>query len=346
MHHAGYVQGLLLYSYLTGEPIGIAGAEGIAQWVLRNMSPAANVGMMERALGHALMTLTDVYEATGDDPYLRGAARLVDWALKWEHPYRGGFRAPITEAPGFYSGSPFCGGILTAGLLKFNSWGQLPEIDRLLERAARWTLTDVWRPPAGLQGKGGSPRNRASPHHIANHLRLMAHAYDRTRDPLFLVVPRQALAAGFGEGARPFGTRATGLVYNYLPWFVTTCTVNGDPQPDTQLEVQAKLEEVTVARGGKARLGFTVKNAGDAPVRGWKISCHTRLDFQVTPERPAPEVLEPGQIVELWYTLQAPEWLNLTCEYNRATYAHWSALYQREGKTYLTHRWAKISVEK
>jgi hypothetical protein len=105
MHHAGYVQGLIWYSYFTGEPAGILGARGIADWALRNLKPETNVGGMERALGHPLMTLNDVYEATWDDRYLRGSAALVDWALKWEHPVRSGFLAPITEEPAYYSGS-------------------------------------------------------------------------------------------------------------------------------------------------------------------------------------------------------------------------------------------------
>ena len=115
MHHAGYVRGLIWYSYFTGEPIGILGARGIAGWTLGKIDPEANVGGMERALGHALMTLNDVYEATWEERYLEGSARLTDWALKWEHPVRGGFLAPITEAPAYYSGSSFCGGVLTAG---------------------------------------------------------------------------------------------------------------------------------------------------------------------------------------------------------------------------------------
>src|SRR5262249_35608958 len=77
MHHAGYVQGLIWYSYFTGDPTGIAGAQSIADWVLLKMRPEANIGQMERAAGHPLMTLTDTYEATGEEKYLRGAAALV-----------------------------------------------------------------------------------------------------------------------------------------------------------------------------------------------------------------------------------------------------------------------------
>ena len=125
MQHAGYVRGLIWYSYFTGEPIGILGARGIADWVLAQDRPETNVGGMERALGHPLMTLNDVYEATWEERYLEGSARLTDWALKWEHPVRGGFLAPITESPAYYSGSSFCGGLLPAALLQFNGWARL-----------------------------------------------------------------------------------------------------------------------------------------------------------------------------------------------------------------------------
>ena len=40
---------------------------------------------------------------------------------------------------------------ITAGLLKFNSWAHVPEVDQMLERVAIWTLTDVWEPPAVIQ---------------------------------------------------------------------------------------------------------------------------------------------------------------------------------------------------
>ena len=49
MHHAGYVQGLIWYTYFTGDPAGIEGSQGIADWVLRNSK--VHVTAMERALG-------------------------------------------------------------------------------------------------------------------------------------------------------------------------------------------------------------------------------------------------------------------------------------------------------
>ena len=108
---------------------------------------------MERQLGHPLTTLNDVYEATGQEQYLQGAARLVDQALAWEHPLRSGFLAPITESPAYYSGSTFCSGLLPSALLKFNSWARQPEIDAMLQRVAQWT-THHCRWFSGVQGLG------------------------------------------------------------------------------------------------------------------------------------------------------------------------------------------------
>ncbi len=345
MSHAGYVQGLIWYSYFTGDPAGIQGARGIADWVLRTMKPEANVGHMERALGHPLMTLTDVYEATWDKVYLRGAARLVDWAFKWEQPERSGFPAPITERPAYYAGSPFCGGLLTSALMKFNSWAGLSEIDGLLERNARYVLTDMWRPPASIMFKGGLPPEHSAARNISTHLRLMGYVYERTHDPLFLVVPRELLVTGYGERVDPFGTRSTGLVFNYLPWFLTTLSHCDNPVPDSHLQVVARRNSVAVAKGDKAGLSIVVRNTGTTPVEDFAVSFQPRLDLKVTKQTVPPAILQPGQKVELRYEVQAPERINLTSMAATKAYAHWSAVYRREGTPHVAHVWVENPIQ-
>lgn len=335
MHHAGYVQGLLWYTYLTGDPAGLEGAKGIADWVLRNSK--IHTTAMERALGHPLMTLNDVYEATEEEKYLRGAARLVDQALKWEHPLRSGFLAPITESPAYYSGSPFCGGLVPSALLKFNSWAKQPEIDAMLQRVGQWTLTDVWRPPATILTKGGSPRRGGDGQQIASYLRLMDHLFARTGDPLFLVVPREAIVRGFGENAKPIGTRSTGLVFNNVPWFVATLQNCADPQPDPQLKIELPSERVSVAVGKECSVIVKLTNTGPTPITGLRASFHSRVDFGTRSPVEPPRTIAPGQTVDITYQIEAPSQANLQCLYNRVAYAHWSAVYKRTEKVHLGH---------
>lgn len=339
-HHAGYVRGLIWHSYFTGDPIGINGAQGIADWCLRNLGVHTN--RHERYLGHPLMTLNDVYDATGDERYLRGSAHLAEQALKWEYRPRSGFPAPKAESPAYYSGNPFNAGVTSSALMQFNDWAKLPEIDAMLQRVAQWLLTDVWRPPGGLQAKGGSPRQLGSPHHIANHGRLMALAYRQTKDPLFLVVPQTLTVAGYGEGAgNPIGTRGTGLVYNYLPWFLATLKSEGNPQPEPEFEFEARAE-TTIAPGDMSQIVFKVRNGGVTPITELRASFKTRLDFRVTEATPVPTVLHPGEAVELRYEVQAPEQINLTCEYNHTAFGHWSALYRRANGAHIAHWPVKI----
>jgi hypothetical protein len=331
MHHAGYVQGLIWYSYFTGDPTGVGGAKSIADWVLKNLRPESNTGSMERATGHPLMTLTDVYEATGEEQYLRGAAKLVDWAMKWEHPVHSGFLAPITEQPAYYSGSGFNSGLIEAGLMKFNSWADLPEIDALLERNARFLLTELWRPPAGIMSKGGSTSRNASAVHVSSHLRSFRLEYLRTGDPLFLTAPRDMVVAGYGAKAKEFGSRSTGLVYNYLPWYLSMLHDLGSPEPDPQVQITPK-----------DRSCLSIRNNGTEPIDRLRISFQPRLDFTVTKAPEIPASIAPGQTVESCAAFEYPAKINLTSEYNRVSYAHWSLSFQRAGKLATAHTYLKI----
>ena len=345
MHHAGYIQGLIWYSYFTGEAVGILGAQGIADWVLDNIKPESSVGSMERALGHPLMTLTDAYEATWHDKYLRGAARTVDWALKWEHPVLSGFMAPITEAPAFYAGSPGVGaGTIHAGLIKFNSWANLPQIDQMLERVAKWTLTFPWRPPDVIIGKAPIKGAKGTPANISENLRLMHYAFAKTGDPLFLAVPRESVVAAFVPETAQIATRSTGRVYNYLPWYLTTLSKSGNPEPEADLEIKADAASLQVRKGHKAFVVFRVRNRGTTPVESAKFSLQPRLDFGVSLVSAAADVIAPGEVREIRYEVQAPERINLTSESNRVSYAHFSGLYRRGAKPHVAHLPVQITI--
>ncbi len=343
-NHAGYVQGLIWHSYLTGDPGGIAGARGIADWATRDMPILT--GGMERQLGHTLMTCNDVYEATGDEKYLRASAALVDQALKWEHPVRSGFLARIYETPAFYAGSPFSNGVLSNGLIKFNGWARLPEVDAMLVRFARWTLTDCWIAPAALASKGGSPRTGGSPQHIANQGRLMAHVHALTNDPLYLAVPWKLADLGYGANSPPVpGTRSTGRVFNNLPWLLAALRAQGNPEPQPQLAVVVSREPLGLAPGAKATVRLVLENTGRHPIEDLRSSFHSRLDFAIATLEPPPARLLPGQTAECRYEVQAPAQVNLSCGYNRVAYGHWSALYRRGDRAHHAHAAVQVVLQ-
>jgi hypothetical protein len=64
----------------------------------------------------------------------------------------------------------------------------------------------------------------------------------------------------------------------------------------------------------------------------------------ITAEHAPPALLKPGETVELWYRLQAPTHVNLTSDYNRIAYGHWSAVYERGGQSNLAHRAVRIAL--
>ena len=246
--HAGCAEGLLWYSYLTGEPIGVRGAQNIADWVLRNLHFEAG---MERAVGHPLMTLNDVDEATWDERYLRGSAWLVDQALKWEHPERSGFLAHITELPRLLLRLPLLRRPAAHRANQVQSMGQAPG-NRGRPRSAS---------PNGPSPMSGVPRGWPPEQgRLAVDLRRpQAH---RQRPPLAgaRLVPAPATrsssscpalaASGFGETVGTSGTRATGLV---LPttsrpsW--RSSTPPGRPAPEPRFELITPTNPIPVLKG-------------------------------------------------------------------------------------------------
>ncbi|MGH8246354.1 MAG: hypothetical protein ACREUU_07965 [Gammaproteobacteria bacterium] len=229
-------------------------------------------------------------------------------------------------------------------MIKFNRWAKLPEIDRMLERAARWTLTFPWRPPGILIAKApvkGAPGSALA---ICQNLRLMHYAFAKSGDPLFLAAPRKSLEEAFRSHTLRIATRSTGTVYNYLPWFLTTLKNNGNPEFETALEVATDGAGMQVARGQRASVTLRIRNRGATAVESATFSFQPRLDFRVTASSAPPNTIAPGQTREIRYEIQAPERINLTSESSRMSYAQFSGLYRRAGKTYVTHLPVQITV--
>jgi len=88
-----------------------------------------------------------------------------------------------------------------------------------------------------------------------------------------------------------------------------------------------------------------VKNVGSEAVENLRMSYQPRLDFAVTRAPEIPTRLGPGEGVEICGEVRAPLPVNLTSEYNRVSYAQWSAAFERAGKARFAHAWARIVLE-
>jgi hypothetical protein len=312
---------------------------------VRSIAPEANTGFMERTIGHPLMTVTDVYEATGNEVYLRTAARLVDWTTKWEngdHP--GGMLSNIFEQPAYYSGCPFNGGLLSAGLMKFNNWARQPELDGLLDRMVRWTLTDVWAPPIGLFSKGGAADPTPGSAGIASHSRAIVSSYQRTRDPLLLAVSRRLVEKAWaGEKGEMIGSRKSGLVLSHVPWLLALYANEGNPTFEPGLTV-VPGQAITAKAASKTPVCFQVTNNGTTPATRILTSVQPRMDFKIANRPTVPKTLKPGQSVDVCYGVVTPQALNLNSITSRSAAVHFALRYERDGQPHLGQATAQMSL--
>jgi len=149
---------------------------------------------------------------------------------------------------------------------------------------------------------------------------------------------------GFRGAGQEFGTRSTGLVFNYVPWFLELLTELGQPAPAKEVTVKSKAETLRMRRGETMEACFTLSNGGPEAVTSIAASFQPRLDFTVVRMAAVPARLEAGASARLCYGLRAPERINLSTQYNRESYAQWSALMQGPGGPRMAHAWVKVEM--
>jgi hypothetical protein len=133
-------------------------------------------------------------------------------------------------------------------------------------------------------------------------------------------------------------------VYNYLPWFLTTLKQAGNPEDDTDLEINIENSRLQVPRGAEAALIVRVHNRGSSEVDQPRFSLQTRLDLRAKPVSTGGHSIAPGGTRELRYEIEAPEQINLTSESHRMSYAHFSGVHRRGKQTYVTHVPLQIEI--
>jgi hypothetical protein len=125
--HAGWTQGLLWVHYLCGDELLVEAANGLADYVVRNMppqgpyqtQPAFSMWNCSRQAGNPILTLASVWDLTRRPEHLAALDRLVDFALRVQDPRLGCWSTPFYEEPVHHRPSPDYSGILFRGLYTY-----------------------------------------------------------------------------------------------------------------------------------------------------------------------------------------------------------------------------------
>ncbi len=146
--HGGWPQGLLWAYYFTGDRDLLDGALGLGDYILKNIPAPENLAAVtpkyamseERDLGNALLTLSTVYEATGDGRYLDGARQVFDYAYRTQEPGLGAWGTPIHEYPP-HRGTTFMIVMLYRALEAYDAVSGDPRVGEVMRAHIPWLLT-------------------------------------------------------------------------------------------------------------------------------------------------------------------------------------------------------------
>lgn len=128
--HAGWTQGLLWVHYLCGTESLVEAADGLADYIVRNMPPQGpyqaqppfSMWNCSRQAGNPILTLASVWDLTRRPEHLAALNRLVDFALRVQDPKLGCWSTPFYEEPVHHRPSPDYSGLLFRGLYTY--WQQ------------------------------------------------------------------------------------------------------------------------------------------------------------------------------------------------------------------------------
>ncbi len=143
-----WLEGLLDWHCLTGDPRALAAARGIADFCTDVVTRTTFSRRSERAMGWMLICLTAMYRQTREARYLDACAPVIEQALAWQDPALGNWPNPIGECdrvPKCLGGKPFMVGIVLEGLRRYHQLTRDPRVGEAIVRAARWLVRDdVW----------------------------------------------------------------------------------------------------------------------------------------------------------------------------------------------------------
>lgn len=113
-----WTEGMVEHYLLTGDRRSLQVARGMADYLVR-LAEKGWQGGSERTAGWPLIALMGVYNATGDERYVRAATHIVSDAVGLQDPVRGVWSSRIYEQPAYEGGTTFMANILARGLMRY-----------------------------------------------------------------------------------------------------------------------------------------------------------------------------------------------------------------------------------
>jgi hypothetical protein len=149
-----WVEGLIAYYYLTGDPRTLETWNAMGDWFVWCVNNNQyGAGGQERGPGWTLVALSALYNATHDRKYLEAGNKVMDWLWDIQDPVRGVISVPVSEQPSYEGGSSFMHGIVARGAGRWyeatgDVRGKLAAIG-----IADWLTAEAMGPPAGFYYK-------------------------------------------------------------------------------------------------------------------------------------------------------------------------------------------------
>ncbi len=163
-----WLQGVLEYGLLTGDPEALDAAREIAGWIVRETAAWKDIANRSpREPGWALIALTSMYRATSDPAYLEAADHVFECILRAADP-DGLLRYPVRCPDGQTrrAAKPFMMGIVFEGLWSYAQVSGDRRVPEFVVRAADAMIDRLWVPADHgfryTDCPGEPPRGRAS----------------------------------------------------------------------------------------------------------------------------------------------------------------------------------------
>ncbi len=180
-----WVEGLILYAWVSGDPWAEEVIDEMAGWYVRMVERNQfGAGGQERGPGWTLIALSALAEATQDEQVIAAGGTVAEWLLEHQDPIRGVVSVPISEQRSYEGGSTFMHGIVGRGLGRWCDVTGDPRVKNATIGIAEWIITEPMGEP-GMFWYKQSPQNSTRYRPTDQVLTALSYAYTLSEDPRF-----------------------------------------------------------------------------------------------------------------------------------------------------------------